>query len=56
MKKGDKTADGKSIVSVLTLGAEYGDEIEITCEGEDAVEAAKALKELIEKLPELEAE
>ncbi|MGC8569147.1 MAG: HPr family phosphocarrier protein [Nitrososphaeria archaeon] len=56
VKKGEKVVDGKSIVSVLTLGAEYGDEIEITCEGEDAEEAAEALKELIERLPELEAE
>ena len=52
--KNGKTVDAKSIISVLTLGVEKGDEVEIICEGEDAEEACRAIKNLIEKLSELE--
>lgn len=40
--------DAKSILSVLTLGVEKGHQIEVTCEGEDEVEALQALRTLIE--------
>ena len=52
--KDGKTVDAKSIISVLTLAVEKGDEIEITCEGEDAEEASQVLKNLLENLNELE--
>ncbi|MFP3130531.1 MAG: HPr family phosphocarrier protein [Nitrososphaeria archaeon] len=54
--KNGKKVDGKSIIGVLSLGAEYGDEIEITCEGVDADAAANMLKKLIEKFPEVETQ
>ena len=43
-----RSANAKSILSVLTLGAHKGAEIEITAEGEDADEALVALRELVE--------
>jgi len=39
--------DGKSILTVLTLGVEQGHEIEITAEGPDEDAAAAALETLI---------
>ena len=47
VKKGDKIADAKSILGVLSLGAECGDEITIIAEGEDAEEALNTLLTLI---------
>jgi phosphotransferase system HPr (HPr) family protein len=44
---GDITANAKSILAVLTLGAHQGAEINIKAEGEDAQEALQALEELI---------
>jgi phosphotransferase system HPr (HPr) family protein len=40
-------ANGKSVLSVLTLGVEQGREIEITVEGADEAQAAEALEALI---------
>lgn len=45
---GNKKANAKSILSVLTLGAGKGAVITITAEGEQAEEALAALKELVE--------
>ena len=42
----DSTANAKSVLSVL--GVKCGDEIELTCEGEDEEEALKALVNAIE--------
>jgi phosphotransferase system HPr (HPr) family protein len=39
--------DGKSVLSVLTLGVEQGHEIEMTVEGEDEAQASEALEALI---------
>ena len=44
---GDRQANGKSIMGVLTLGATRGSRIRIRAEGEDALEAVEALSELI---------
>jgi phosphocarrier protein len=44
----DQTANAKSILNILTLGAHQGAEITIITEGEDAKEALTALVELIE--------
>jgi len=44
---GERTANAKSILSVLTLGADKGAEITISAEGDDAVEALAALEELV---------
>jgi len=49
--------NAKAILSVLTLGAEQGHEIEVTAEGTDASEALEALRHLIEDvLPQEDAE
>ena len=47
IRKGEKEADAKSILSVLALGAECGDEIKIIVEGDDAEDALKALVALV---------
>ncbi len=47
--KGSETVDGKSILSILTLAAEYGTELEIQAIGADAAEAAEALVTLVEQ-------
>ncbi|MCK4489068.1 MAG: HPr family phosphocarrier protein [Anaerolineales bacterium] len=44
---GEVTANAKSILGVLTLGAHKGAEIIIKAEGEDAEEALKALEQLV---------
>jgi phosphocarrier protein len=46
--KGDKTANAKSLLSVLGLGVCQNDEIVITAEGPDEAEAMKALIELVQ--------
>jgi phosphotransferase system HPr (HPr) family protein len=45
---GEITANAKSILSVLTLGASQGAEITIKAEGEDAQEALAALDQLVQ--------
>jgi phosphotransferase system HPr (HPr) family protein len=44
---GETTANAKSILSVLTLGAHKGAKIHVKAEGKDAEEALKALEELV---------
>ncbi len=39
--------DGKSVLSILTLGAAQGTEVSIEATGEDANSAVKALAELV---------
>jgi phosphotransferase system HPr (HPr) family protein len=45
--KGDKEANAKSSMKIMTLAAKKGDEIVIRAEGEDAQVAVDALVELI---------
>jgi phosphotransferase system HPr (HPr) family protein len=45
--KGDKEANAKSPLKVMTLAAKKGDGITIRAEGDDAQEAVDALVELI---------
>ncbi|MCC3145754.1 HPr family phosphocarrier protein [Halanaerobium sp. Z-7514] len=45
-KKG-QTVNGKSIMSLMTLGASYGDSIKVKATGSDEEEALKKLKNLI---------
>jgi phosphocarrier protein HPr len=47
---GDRTANAKSILTVLTLGAYQGAEITIRAEGADADDALAALESLINDL------
>jgi phosphotransferase system HPr (HPr) family protein len=44
---GERTADGKSILGVLQLGASAGSTVEIRAEGEDAEAAAEGLAAFI---------
>ena len=44
----DSTANAKSVLSVLGACVKCGDEIELTCEGEDEEEAMKSMSEAIE--------
>jgi phosphocarrier protein HPr len=43
------SADAKSILSVLTLAASKGIELELSIEGADETEAFKAIKQLFEQ-------
>jgi phosphocarrier protein HPr len=49
LSKNDKTANGKSILSVLTLGAEQGDQVMIKADGDDAQLAIDKLASLLEE-------
>jgi phosphotransferase system HPr (HPr) family protein len=44
---GERTADGKSILGVLQLGASAGSRVEIRAEGDDAEAAAEGLATFI---------
>lgn len=46
--KNDKSVNGKSILSLLTLGAEQGDTITLKTEGEDAAPALEKLVSLLQ--------
>jgi phosphocarrier protein len=48
IEKDGKIVNAKSILGVLSLGAEQGAVIKITAEGEDEQEVLKAFEELIE--------
>jgi phosphocarrier protein len=48
VRRADTEVDGKSIMQMMMLAASQGSELEITCEGDDADAAAKALKELVD--------
>ncbi|MBV9452717.1 MAG: HPr family phosphocarrier protein, partial [Rubrobacter sp.] len=47
VSKGNKEANGKSPMKIMTLGARKGGELVIRAEGDDAEEAVDALIELI---------
>ena len=48
VSKGEQSVDGKSILSILTLGATRGTELTIRAEGTDAEEAVCQLSKLVE--------
>jgi phosphocarrier protein HPr len=48
VSRGDKTANGKSVLSLLTLNCQQGDEITIHSDGPRAGEALEALVRLVE--------
>ena len=49
VQHGNKTANAKSIVGVLKLGAVLGDTLILSAEGEDAEKAVSALTELVHR-------
>lgn len=48
IKKGDKVVSAKSVLRVMTLGAECGDEISLTVDGEDESEAMTSLRSFLD--------
>lgn len=46
LSKGEKTAEAKSILNIMTLGVKKGEELKIEVDGADEQEAATALKQL----------
>ena len=46
--KNDKAVNGKSILSILTLGAKQGDSVVLKVDGDDAQAAVKKLATLLE--------
>ena len=46
--KDGQTADGRSIMGVLTLAATQGSKIQVEASGEDAEQALRAIEKLIE--------
>ncbi len=49
---GEQTINGKSIMGLVQLAAECGQTLRIGCTGEGAREAADALAEFVEQMPE----
>jgi phosphocarrier protein len=47
--RGSRSVDGKSILGLLSLAAARGTTLDIRADGPDAVEAAAALRALIER-------
>lgn len=52
VRRGDDEVNGKSIMGLVQLAAECGQTLEIRCVGQDAQQAAIALAEYVEKMPE----
>jgi len=52
VRKGDKTANAKSLIKMLKIGISQGDVIEINAEGSDEIEALSRIREFIENLEE----
>lgn len=50
LRKGDSEANAKSLLSILALGVESGDMIELVAEGEDAAQALIDLTALVGRL------
>ncbi len=49
LSKNGKTANGKSILSILALGAEQGEPVVLQADGEDAALALERLASLLEE-------
>ena len=49
VKKDKQVVDGKSIMSILSLGAECGNKVVIIVEGEDALQAISELEKILSK-------
>jgi len=48
VRLGERRANGKSILSILTLGANQGASVTIAAEGDDAQQALASLQALVE--------
>lgn len=47
VSKGDEKVNGKSIMGIMMLAAEYGSTVYITASGDDAYEAVEELEKLL---------
>jgi Phosphotransferase System HPr (HPr) Family len=47
LRKGDRSVDASSILGVISLGIDHGDEVVLAAEGEGADEALDALEKLL---------
>lgn len=48
IRKDEKTANCKSILSILSIGAVNGDKVEIVVEGQDEIDAFNTIKDLFD--------
>lgn len=48
VSNGERTIDGKSIMSVMMLGASQGTDLTLRVDGEDELDATRALTTLVE--------
>ncbi|MCI6574777.1 MAG: HPr family phosphocarrier protein [Actinomycetaceae bacterium] len=49
LTKGDESADAASLLEVMTLGAEFGDEVTLSTDDDSATEALEVLAALLEE-------
>jgi PTS hybrid protein len=49
VRLGDETADARSVLALMSLGARQGDRVEIRAAGEQAAEALERLRDLVER-------
>jgi phosphocarrier protein HPr len=49
LSKDGQTADGRSIMGVLTLAATQGSKIQVEAVGDDAEQAVKAIEKIVDK-------
>ncbi len=50
IRKGDKSANAKSLVKLLQIGVSQGDSITLECDGDDGVDALEKLQQFIQNL------
>jgi phosphotransferase system HPr (HPr) family protein len=49
VQKGDKRVEARSLLGLLTLAAEPGNELQVFIDGEDAEETSNALRKFFEE-------
>jgi phosphocarrier protein len=49
LEKKGKSCNAKSIMGILSMGVVKGDELTVTADGSDEVQAIEAIKELFDK-------
>jgi phosphocarrier protein len=47
IEKDNRSADGKRLLAVMSLGAKQGHKITVTCEGDDEEKASAALEDFL---------
>lgn len=49
LRKGERVVDGKSVLDLITLAAEHGEELQVVVSGADAAQALEAIAGLFER-------